>query len=233
MSTNPFKVSLQLRPMNREEDLVWQVFTNDNQWIQSLRRIAEGAVVQDKRQRMSTFINRYPQYFENIDMARVNKLKVYMHVAESSGWLCAVPVNQWHPYIDTYHSNSDHPMTIQDWGDFVELEKLRLASIEEGRAHGLRFEHMGTVTGRFHPNGVNKSNTPKEEDMKAEITHRTEINGTDINEMSHSDLIHTIQNVESKIETLEKIKAESSYVHDEIGRLKKFVTEVVNLLDEK
>lgn len=89
------------------------------------------------------------------------------------------------------------------------------------------------ITENIHPNPPTDTLIKPEKEMRAEIVHKTEINGRDINEMEASDILHAISNVQDRIEKMEKHKSKSAYVDQETKRLEKFVVEAYNILDDK
>lgn len=65
------------------------------------------------------------------------------------------------------------------------------------------------------------------------ITHITQINDRDVKEMSSGEILSAIGNAEARLEKLQKHKDKSKFVTQERKRLKDFVKEAYNILDDQ
>lgn len=72
-----------------------------------------------------------------------------------------------------------------------------------------------------------------EEEPMSTITHITQINDRDVKEMSSGEILSAIGNAEARLEKLQKHKDKSKFVTQERKRLKDFVKEAYNILDDQ
>jgi hypothetical protein len=71
------------------------------------------------------------------------------------------------------------------------------------------------------------------ENNRMEIKIQTLINGTPLEDMSDSDLIHNITNLEDKIEKRSKIKTKSTKIEKEIAVMQKQCQQLAEFLDTR
>lgn len=230
--------------VNDPKNLVGQIYEDaDNRWkVHYLKKSSHGRWL--KRNCRISNINDGP-LTNHVTNPIINKninlkplFPATVHYGTTKEWEDAVKLYYTKAPADVDHRPRRNQIQNDHWFDIAwDIWKRAPSELPEEKPHTLVIDNISDLSNELlcstMPLGIRPFNNKPENTMQAEIIHRTEINGKDIDSMTSSDILHHISNAEDGIAKLKKRNQKSTFVKQEVKRLQDFVKEAYQLLDTK